>query len=38
VLELLDAPLRLLECGGLLPDQLVAQTDVVGEGCLGVLH
>jgi hypothetical protein len=30
--------MRLLECGGLLPDQLVAETDVVGEGCLGVLH
>ena len=37
MLQLLDTPLGLLECGGLLSNQLVAENDIVGEGNLGVL-
>jgi hypothetical protein len=37
MLQLLDAPLGLLECRGLLSNQLVAENDIVGEGNLGVL-
>jgi hypothetical protein len=33
-----SATWREVVCGGLLSDQLVAETDVVGEGCLGVLR